>query len=200
MTANLCGVNDKADTIQGVCHLIEQGRPSDALECLEARYPFRPRREKRLSISKAASLKIFIRDRFVDRYSRGRLIFAGSLKVITSVFPDRFPYHPHGRMDAAHMAYWELLPSIDHIQPIALGGHHHQENMVTTSMRLNAIKANWTLEEIGWTLYPLEEATDWDGLTGWFRRMVSRHPNLLEDQYIRGWATALDSVVPIREG
>jgi len=68
----------------------------------------------------------------------------------------------------AHSGYWELFPTIDHITPVARGGTNEESNLATTSMVRNAAKANFTLEELGWKLFPKGDATEWDGLTRWF--------------------------------
>ncbi|MCP4308858.1 MAG: HNH endonuclease [bacterium] len=82
---------------------------------------------------------------------------------------------------------WELFPTIDHVVPVALGGHDEDDNFVTTSMMRNQIKAQWTLEEMGWVLHPPRTISDWDGLMGWFVDYVAAHPLLLETPYIKRW-------------
>ena len=95
-------------------------------------------------------MKQFKADGFIDRYSGDKLINPGILKVLSFYFPEEFPYHPHGKMTEGHIAYWELIPTIDHIYPIAKGGHDDKSNWVTTSMKNNSIKSNYTIDEIHW--------------------------------------------------
>ena len=94
----------------------------------------------------------FVRDGFIDRYSGKRLVFPASLYLISVLLPDEFPYPPYGKMSDCHVAFWELWPTIDHIVPIARGGRDDPSNWASTSMLLNSIKSNWTLEDLGWDL------------------------------------------------
>ena len=90
-------------------------------------------------------------------------------------------------MDKCHNAYWELIPTLDHIYPIALGGADSEENYATTSMLHNSIKNNWTLEQLQWSLYPPGDIKDWDGLTHLFISLVEADKQLLNDSYIKKW-------------
>ena len=132
-------------------------------------------------------MKQFLKDGFVDRYTGEKLLNPGVLKVISYYFPTEFPYHPHWKMDQTHIAYWELIPTIDHIYPVAKGGHDDEENWVTTSMKNNSIKSNYTIDEIHWKLYPKGDIADWDGLTSLFLKLIEKDEELLKDNYIKSW-------------
>lgn len=132
-------------------------------------------------------MNLFIRDGFIDRYTGKRLLNPGILKILSYYFPDEFPYHPHWKMTETHIAYWELTPTLDHIFPIAKGGQDDVENWVTTSMKNNSIKSNYTIEEIHWTLFPKGNVVEWDGLTKVFLALVDNDKNLLQDAYIKNW-------------
>ena len=167
-------------------NLLSQNK-SEAIKIIQNDYPFvyLPR-EKRMYTDKQ-KIKQFIKDGFIDRYSGQRLVNPGLLKVISYYLPNVFPYHPHWKMDECHNAYWELIPTVDHIHPIALGGTDSEENYATTSMLHNSIKNNWTLEQLQWTLYPAGDYTEWDGLTGLFIKLVEQDKELLKDAYIKRW-------------
>ena len=47
-------------------------------------------------------------------------------------------------------------------------------------VRTNQIKANWRLEDLGWTLYPPGDPEQWDGLLSWFRRVIGKYQPLVE--------------------
>ena len=158
-----------------------------AIQVIQNEYPFvYVEREKR-TYTDRQKIKQFIRDGFIDRYSGQRLVNPGMLKVISYYLPDIFPYHPHWKMDECHNAYWELIPTVDHIQPIAQGGADNEENYATTSMLHNSIKNNWTLEQLQWTLHPPGEYAEWDGLTSLFISIVEQNKELLKDSYIKRW-------------
>jgi hypothetical protein len=131
-----------------------------------------------------------MRDGFVDRYSGKHLVFPGVLRVLALRLPAEFPYHPNWKMTATHLAFWELSPTVDHVVPVARGGADTELNWVTTSMLRNSAKANWTLEELGWTLLPAGDLHAWDGLLGWFIRHVKKHSELLQNPRIAAWNRA----------
>ena len=79
----------------------------------------------------------FVRDGFIDRYSGQKLVNPGLLKVLSHYMPETVPYHAHWKMESCHNAYWEFVPTVDHIYPVALGGTDSSENWATTSMLHN---------------------------------------------------------------
>jgi hypothetical protein len=113
--------------------------------------------------------------------------------------PVDFPFNPNWKMSACHIAYYELAPTIDHVVPIARGGSHDKANWVTTSMLRNNAKANWTLDELGWTLRPAGSFQEWDGLIRWFLGYVAGHPELLQESYFRRWHTATKRALALLE-
>lgn len=88
-------------------------------------------------------------------------------------------------MKETHISYWELTPTVDHINPIALGGKDDDSNWGTTSMKNNSIKSNYSLQEIGWKLYEKGNINEWDGLTQIFIELVNKNESLLYDNYIK---------------
>lgn len=150
-------------------------------------YPFQPTLIHTRQYSEKQKMGQFKRDGFIDRYTGEKLLNPGVLKVISFFYPKEFPYHAHWKMTDTHMAYMELIPTIDHIVPISRGGEDNKENWATTSMKKNAIKSNWSLDELGWELYPAGNIDDWDGLTKLFISLVNKHPQILKDNYIAKW-------------
>jgi HNH endonuclease len=130
----------------------------------------------------------------VDRYSGLRLVFPGSLRILSLRLPNAFPYHKNGKTDECHFAFWELFPTIDHVIPVSRGGKDDETNWVTTSMAKNAAKANFTMEEIDWKLLPRGDVKEWDGQLAWFLAEVERDPALLDVPYIRDWKWAVDAL------
>ena len=150
-------------------------------------YPFQPAIIHKRQYSEKQKMEQFKRDGFIDRYTGEKLVNPGVLKMISFFYPKEFPYHAHWKMTDTHVAYMELIPTIDHIVPISKGGSDSRENWVTTSMNKNAKKSNWTLDEIGWKLYPAGNIDDWDGLTKLFISLVEKYPHVLTDNYIAKW-------------
>ena len=89
----------------------------------------------------------------------------GGLRVLSILLPYEFPYHPNWKVEVTHPAFWELFPTIDHEIPVSSGGLDEQSNWVTTSQLMNAEKANWSLDQLGWRLLDPAPSGEWDGLT-----------------------------------
>lgn len=177
----------KCDILRKVAvNLLNQNR-IEARGIIQNDYPFVHLECGKRTYNDRQKMKQFKKDGFIDRYSGERLVNPGLLKVISFYLPDIFPYHSHWKMDKCHSAYWELIPTIDHIYPIALGGVDGEENYATTSMLHNSIKNNWTLEQLQWTLYPAGKYEEWDGLTELFVKLVEQNNELLNDNYIKRW-------------
>ena len=179
-----------ACVIKEVCSHLTSGALEDAAQLLRERYPFDLRENAGRKCTLKKAVGIFVRDGFIDRYSGRALLLPGALRIISVRLPDQFPYHPNGKTDECHFAYWELMPTIDHVIPASRGGKNDETNWVTTSMKKNSEKANYTLEELGWTLSPPGDVKAWDGQMSWFLSEVTRDPALLKIPYILRWAQA----------
>jgi len=155
-----------------------------SLEILKSGYPFNYIKPEKRKYTKEKILSIFIRDGFIDRYTGDKLVFPGALKILSDIFPNEFPYQQHGKLEECHTAYWELLPTIDHIIPVAKGGTNNEDNLVTTSMIKNSAKSLHSLSELGWRLYPEGDLKEWDGLNKWFLEYIKKDGQLLNDAYI----------------
>ena len=150
-------------------------------------YPFIPLERQKRVYTDTQKMRQFVKDGFIDRYTGKKLVNPGILKVISYYLPEEFQYHSHWKMDSCHNAYWEFIPTIDHIHPISLGGADDEENWATTSMLNNSIKSNWTLNQLHWELYPSGDYAEWDGLTDMFITLVEANNELLKDGYIKKW-------------
>lgn len=177
----------KAEIIEKISECLISADKNGARRIIADKYPFVVLKRDSRTYTVRQKMEQFSRDGFIDRYSGERLVNPGMLKVISVYFPEEFPYHSHWKTTETHQAYWELVPTIDHIIPIANGGKDAPENWATTSMLNNSIKSNWTLEQLRWSLYPQGDMKDWDGLTHSFVEIVGRDNTLLEDAYIKQW-------------
>lgn len=178
---------DKCSVISSIVDMLLEGDECAAKNIITHEYPHTYFEIEKRTYTLEQKMKQFINDGFIDRYTGKRLLNPGILKIISYYFPDEFPYHPHWKMTETHSAYWELIPTIDHIYPIAKGGEDKEENWVTTSMKNNSIKSNYTIDEIHWQLYPQGNISEWDGLTGVFIELVDKDRNILKDNYIKSW-------------
>ena len=187
---------EKTSVIIEACNAIMSGSIEDGRKIIAAKYPFCAIKQKRKTIPKSTALRIFIRDGFIDRYSGTALVFPGTLRIVSELMPDVFPYHPHGRLDLCHPAWWYLFPSIDHIVPLAFGGTNDNSNLITTSNLLNMTKKNALLDDLGWTIHPAGDFYKWDGLLSWFVRYIQQDSAVLSCPYIADWYR---HVVSLRE-
>ncbi len=181
---------NKIDVISSVIAALQANDTGSAQQILAQAYPFRPAEKaaRRYTIDEMTAQ--FFRDGFIDRYTGERLLHPGLLRVLSAKMPEEFPYHPHWKTSECHMAYWELQPTIDHMVPVVVGGADSWENWVTTSMKNNALKSAFTLEQLGWTLHPAGTLSEWDGLTGCFVKMAEADGMLLQNGRIRAWYRA----------
>lgn len=189
---------NKSELIVHVCEALVGGDTITARRLVQHDYPFVKPSTVSRAYTKGESAHIFIRDGFLDRYTGQRLVFPPVLRLLSRALPVEFPFHPNWKMDACHMAYWELVSTVDHIVPIARGGGDDASNWVTTSMLRNSAKSNWTLEELGWELLPPGDFAQWDGLVHWFLRYTQQNPVLLKENYVKAWHAAVIRVLEER--
>lgn len=178
---------DKSEVISEIANLLLNKDNHGANTLINQEYPHAYYETEKRTYTIQQKMTQFIKDGFIDRYTGDRLLNPGILKIISHYFPDDFPYHPHWKMTETHMAYWELIPTIDHIYPIAKGGEDKESNWVTTSMKNNSIKSNYTIDDIHWSLHPAGDIAVWDGLTSLFVQLVESDSELLKNNYIKSW-------------
>lgn len=181
---------DGSNVLVRVCNALGSARPEEASSILVTDYPFKPLNNVGRHYSAVECMEVFVRDGFVDRYSGRRLVFPGTLRLISTLLPNEFPFQNNWKTDACHFAFYELFPTIDHLVPVSRGGPDHLDNRFSTSMVRNAAKANFTIEELGWNLLPPGPYQEWDGLTAWFLRQLTHRTDLQQVDYFRKWGDA----------
>jgi hypothetical protein len=189
-TAIASAMRDGSEILLRVCGAIEEGRLNRAAEVLDSEFPFLPLTANSRRYSRIQLMGVFIRDGFIDRYSGQRLIFPGTLRLLSHLLPAQFPFHTNWKTDSCHFAFYELFPTIDHVVPVSRGGQDAAHNWVCSSMLRNAAKANFTIEELGWKLYPPGDPQAWDGMTAWFLRQYRNQKDFHAVEYFRQWAEA----------
>jgi len=170
-----------------VCDALLAGDKETAARIVREDYPLLPQQRVQRTYDPVKATLVFVRDGFIDRYAGSQLVHPGALVLVTRLLPGEFPMHPNWKFGETHMAYWELFPIIDHVVPVTRGGGDDESNWVTTSALRNSAKAHWTLEELGWTLFPPGDFNLWDGLMEWMLEYVKKDPACLEDRNIKRW-------------
>lgn len=177
----------KVEAIERAAKEILCGNVHRAENIIQSKYPFRKLYAAGRNCTDKQKMEQFKRDGFIDRYSGQKLLNPGLLRVLSYYMPEAFPYHSHWKMGECHNAYWEFVPTVDHIYPVALGGADSEENWATTSMLHNSVKSNWTLEQLQWDLFAPGKYEEWDGLTTLFIAIVDADSSLLKNNYINKW-------------
>ncbi len=146
------------------------GRDDDARKLLRA--DPEPVPNPRLHLSPRVRLRIYRRDGFLCRYCGRRTLFEPTLRLLSTLAPDDFPYHPNWKRGSVHPAYPTLTPSCDHLVPVTRGGAALDPmNLVTACARCQYAKGDYLLAELqGYELQP-PEPIGWDGLTGVYPRL-----------------------------
>ena len=179
------------DAIKNACQKISDERLDDAKKIINEEYPFTSLKNKGRQYTEVKKTEVFLRDGFIDRYSGEKLVYPPVLKILSNLFKKDFPYQKHWKMSETHIAWWELSPTVDHVDPVAREGADNDENWVCTSQLRNSAKSNWMLEELGWELHDSGDNKNWDGMMAWFMDYVSKNKHMLEDDaYIAKWHKA----------
>jgi hypothetical protein len=186
-------MDNSVSILRDVCDAISREGQEAGAAILRSKLPFEARPPKsRKYTGPAKCIPIFFRDGFIDRYSGAKLVFPGTLRLLSELFKDEFPYHLHWRTDACHWAYYELSPTVDHKVPITRCGTNDPddpENLMTTSQLNNSAKANFLIEELCWTLHPKGNPQEWDGLTSWFVNQI-QHTERQSNKSLAEWYRA----------
>jgi hypothetical protein len=180
---------EKSTVIAQICRALTDGSFQEAVSIAKRDYPFAPDAITKRNYGPLESTRVFARDGFIDRYTGDRLVFPPVLRVLSSLLPAEFPFHPNWKTDLTHPSYWEIGATMDHLVPVTRGGSDDESNWLTTSMARNSAKMNWTLQELGWDLQPPGNMSDWDGLLGWFLQNTAAHPNALSTS-LKAWHRA----------
>lgn len=188
-------MDSKADVLSDVCAALAVGDPDSAKQQLRDGYPFKPVETITRRYSIPESMKLFMRDGFIDRYTGNRLVNPGVLRLLHVVLKDDFPAHQNWKVSETHPAFWELFPTVDHVKPVSRGGGD-DENWVTASMLSNRAKDQWAVEDLHWKRHPAGDLKEWDGLSRWLVDYLAANPTVLAKAprphrgYIQRWLTA----------
>ena len=191
-SASATSVVDPSEVIRSVCEALSGDLDDEARAFIRQQYPFVPTVSAGRRYTNVQRVRIFLRDGCIDRYKGHRLVFPGTLRLLSLRLPQELPFQRNWKMDQCHQMWWELYPTIDHVVPVARGGIDDETNWVCVSMLTNAIKANWTLDELDWK-GPLAPGhlTEWDGQTQWCLDQLEVHPELRSvDPSLREWERA----------
>lgn len=150
---------------------------------------------KRPSLSRLAQGRVYRRDHFQCRYCGGKLIPTAIMQLVAGMYPAAFPYHRNWKGGQTHPAVIARSPIVDHVEPGSTGGAWLDvDNMVTACWPCNSRKADFTLEQLDWSLRSPDD-TGWKGLTNFYGELwvAAREPN---PKYHQDWMRALEVTPP----
>jgi hypothetical protein len=179
-----------AEAIRQAAEMLVSGDYGAAARALAESFPPSCSATDRSTWSKLRLVRVFARDGFTDQYFGQPLVFPGTLRALSFLAPELFPYHRNWKQSRTHPAYWSHYPTIDHVRPLARGGQDNEANTVTTSMLRNAAKANWLVSELGWPEPHQRLTPDWDGLLPWFCRAYENDSSLRAQRVLADWYNA----------
>jgi hypothetical protein len=185
--------------IGDACEFVLNNNLTEAKEIIEKNYKHTFIKYEERLMSSYEKLNIFFNDGFIDRYTGKKLLFPNVLKILSIKLGETFPFHKNWKMSDCHIAYWEYFPTYDHVIPIARGGKDILENIVTTSMKMNSIKSNFLMKEIGLELREKGNINNWNGMLSWYLRYVEKDKKILEDKYILRWHNALKKYMNVNK-
>ncbi len=113
---------DKAAVIESVCEALQGRDKSTAAQILLDRYPNPTPPRGKGNVGAGKRLRVFLRDGFLDRYSGSPLVLPGALRAISMTIPEAFPYQRNWKAGECHPAFWQLAATVDHVEPVTLGG------------------------------------------------------------------------------
>jgi hypothetical protein len=148
--------------------LLSEGREAARARLAPISYP---RREivTRSDPSEAVIASVYVRDRFHCRYCGCRVIPTPVMRLLSTIFPEEFPYHPNWKGGQTHPAITSRSATLDHVLAWTLGGRNGLENLVCACWVCNRVKGDLMLRQLGWELQPIDAGSTWEGLTRHYR-------------------------------
>lgn len=94
----------------------------------------------RQALSKRTQMLIYQRDGWCCRYCGTEVFLSPALKALESVSPGFGYYHRNGHSEKMTRLFFEKCASVDHINPVVLGGTNDVVNLVTACWLCNLTK------------------------------------------------------------
>jgi hypothetical protein len=186
----------KSAIINDICKALSSGDLDAAKGVLQDEYPFVDARNALERVYTATECtRVFIRDGFIDRYSGTRMVFPGTLRLLSLELGNSiFPFQANGRIEITHPAFWELYPTVDHSDGASHGSHGEMSNLITANVLTVVAKRAARLQSLsGWKMAPAGNFEHWDGTIWWFVNYVARREDLLRNAHLMTWFQAARS-------
>ena len=113
------------------------------------------------------------------------------MTTLSSLWPETFPAHKHGKAELSHDAYWTHFASLEHVDPAAIGGADKKDNWITTSMARNQVRSRYQLADLVWSIQPRNVDPSWDGGVKHFLGLLEAYPSMKQNpewgRYLARW-------------
>ena len=186
-------IMNKIATIYDVCRALSNDDVDAAKRAIQNQYPFiNPGSPMERVYTATECTRIFVRDGFIDRYTGTRMVFPGTLRLLSLELGNNvFPFQANGRIEVTHPAFWELYPTVDHKDAAAHGGHDEMSNLITANVLTVVAKRAARLQDLsGWKMVAPGDFEQWDGTIWWFVNFVGRREELLRNAHLMTWFQA----------
>ena len=181
----------RADVLIEAAKLAASGQLAEGELALAEHWPRRAGERTKRSVKERERLKTFLNDGFRCRYTNERLFFTPLFEAMSVLWPETFPTHPNWKTEECHDAYWSHTASLDHVEPVSVGGKEAADNWVTTSAARNMVRSRFSLDSLGWAPGPRQPSDGWDGGVQLFLAMMECHRSKLErserGKYLLKW-------------
>lgn len=180
----------KIAIINDVCQALTNDDLDAAKRLIQEGYPFVDTRSSSTRVYTATECtRVFIRDGFIDRYTGTRMVFPGTLRLLSLELGNNiFPFQANGRIEVTHPAFWELYPTVDYKDATAHGGDDEMSNLITANVLTVVAKRASRLQDISrWKMMAPGNFEQWDGTIWWFVDYVARREDLLRNAHLMTW-------------
>src|SRR5258708_31777576 len=93
---------DSTQILRAACDALLNGNKDDAQEIIRIDLPFTGQPTQARKYSEIQKTLIFMRDGFIDRYTGKKLVYIGTLRLLSFLMPVEFPFHPNWKVDSCH--------------------------------------------------------------------------------------------------
>lgn len=144
----------------------------------------------RKNIPKKDQLLIWMRDNWHCRYCSAPVFFPPFLKLLNKINPNHLYYHPNGKEGEILELFQWGWATIDHINPVTLGGKNIFSNYVTSCWKCNLMYKNKPVG-IGKPEPHSRIESKWDGFCGAYLHVLKlmgkkrdEWAKILENSYV----------------
>ena len=179
------------DLLHEIAEALIEARAADARRAMDS-IAFERREATRRRAPRVKDLAaVYDRDRYLCRYCGIKTILTPVMRLLSTTFPDQFPFHPNWKTTDTHPAYWSLSATHDHVVPLSHGGDPLDAgNIVTACWPCNSRKSGLLHDDVGFVVRELEESR-WRGLADLYPALWEASGRPVLGRGDRSWLNAV---------